>query len=406
MAQEKEFYSKVCVAESFKFIVDETNEEDVNLSENNKFSCNLTTILARDKEVVAVNLKLLPNKCKVYIAKNGAWSKEDYEYVNKIKEILINVSKDAPMTFEKTCAREDMENLYITVMKYCCNKFIYRLDKLKKDVTGNEKNIYIKTFLDFAKSQIKGDIFEINLAISKVCCEYYRKTAKKDFTFPKKFLRHIKKVGSYYGSLMNITSCVRREKYKTSFSCIDMHLLDPITVNQVISPWSDIVKPFIHDSKEYENFMKMCLENLMIKFRLKRIYGHVDAQLNNEKSILIYLHPELNVLVNILSQDKESKFIAVSKRSCYLCDSYIRFVQNKGHKITVSGSCKKLYHGWKLPDTFKKEFMSNTIFTLDNIIEREIEHHTDIIAKSDSEAESVDNDVESCFTDRILAIEF
>ncbi|KAF0537237.1 hypothetical protein F8M41_008651 [Gigaspora margarita] len=92
MAQEKEFYSKVCVAGSIKFVVDEASEEDVNLSENDKFSCNLATILARDREVVAVNLKLLPSKCKVYIAKNGAWRKEDYEYVNKIKEILINVS--------------------------------------------------------------------------------------------------------------------------------------------------------------------------------------------------------------------------------------------------------------------------------------------------------------------------
>ncbi|KAF0404392.1 hypothetical protein F8M41_009037 [Gigaspora margarita] len=357
MAQEKEFYSKVCVAGSIKFVVDEASEEDVNLSEFDKFSCNLAIILARDREVVAVNLKLLPSKCKVYIAKNGAWRKEDYEYVNKIKEILINVSKDAPMTFEKTYARKDMVDLAITVMEYCCNKFGYRLDKLKKDVTGNEEKIYNKSFLDYVKAQIKDDIFELPIAISRVCCKYYHKIAKKDSTIPKKFLRHIKKVGSYFESLIDITKCVRKEKYKISFSCIDMHLLDPITDNQVISPWSDIAKTFIHDSKEYENFKKMCLED----------------------------------------QDKENKFIAVSKRSCYLCELYIKFVQSKGHNITVSGLHKKLYHGWKLPDTFKKQFMSDTIFVLDNIIEHEIGHHADIIAKSDSEAESVDSDEESYY---------
>ncbi|KAF0377836.1 hypothetical protein F8M41_012514 [Gigaspora margarita] len=378
MAKEKEFYSKLCVAGSIKFVVDEASEEDVSLSENDKFSCNLTTILARDREVVAANLSLLFNKCKVYIAKNGFWSKDDYDYVNKIKQILINVSKDAPMTFEDTVAREDMIDLYTTVMKYCSSKFIYRLDKLKKDVTGNEKNVYIGSFLDVAKSKIKGDIFEVT----------------------SRYLRHIKKVGSYYGSLVNITNCVRQEKYKTSFSCIDMYLLNPITADQVIFPWSDTVKKYIRDSKEYENFKEMCLEVRGIKRRLERIYGHGDAQLNREKSIHIYLHAELNVLVNVLNQDNERKFIAVSKRSCYLCDSYIKFVKNKGYNITVSGSHKKLYHGWKLPETFKKEFMLDTIYALDSIIEDEIEHHIDIIARSDSEAESCPG------SERITAIKF
>ncbi|RIB05794.1 hypothetical protein C2G38_2117567 [Gigaspora rosea] len=144
-----------------------------------------------------------------------------------------------------------------------------------------------------------------------------------------------------------------------------MHLLDPITANQVISPWSDIVQTYIRDPKEYENFKKMCLKDPMIKRKLAYIYGHVDSQLKSETSIFVYLHAELNVLVNIMDQDKKRKFIAVSKRSCYLCDLYIKFVQSKGHKITVSGSHKKLYHGWKLPDAFKKEFIPDTIFTLD-----------------------------------------
>ncbi|RIB05795.1 hypothetical protein C2G38_566030 [Gigaspora rosea] len=216
MAQEKDFYSKVCVAGSIKFVVDEASEEDVILTENDKFSCNVATILVRDKEVVAVNLKLLPNKCKVYIAKNDSWSEKDHEYVNKIKEILINVSKDAPMTYEEAYARTDMKNLVMTVMKYCVKKFRYRLDKLKKDVTGNEEKIYIQSFLDFAKTKIRGNIFKIQIVISRVCCEYYR-MAKNEKDIPKKFLRHIKKVGSYCGSLRDITNCVRQQSTKSLF---------------------------------------------------------------------------------------------------------------------------------------------------------------------------------------------
>jgi len=42
---EKELYSKACVAESIRFVVDEAREESVNLKEYKKFSCNLATIL-------------------------------------------------------------------------------------------------------------------------------------------------------------------------------------------------------------------------------------------------------------------------------------------------------------------------------------------------------------------------
>ncbi|CAG8491552.1 3379_t:CDS:1 [Diversispora eburnea] len=111
MSQEKEFYSKVCVAGSIKFVVGEATEEYIQLSDLDKFSCNLATILTRDREVAAVNLKILPNKCKVYIAKNNACSVENLEYLNNVKEILINVFKDAPITFQQALNRNDMKDL-------------------------------------------------------------------------------------------------------------------------------------------------------------------------------------------------------------------------------------------------------------------------------------------------------
>ncbi|RIA91169.1 hypothetical protein C1645_875630 [Glomus cerebriforme] len=73
--QEKEFYSKVCVAGSIKFVVDKAIEEDIDLLNSNKFSCNIATILA----VVAVNLKILP--------------------------------KYAPMSFEQAHKRNDVKEL-------------------------------------------------------------------------------------------------------------------------------------------------------------------------------------------------------------------------------------------------------------------------------------------------------
>lgn len=72
----------------------------------NRFSYNLATILVRDKAVVAVNLKHSPDKCKVYIARNYAWHIHDLEYVVKIKRVLTDVSKVAPLTIEETHKRK------------------------------------------------------------------------------------------------------------------------------------------------------------------------------------------------------------------------------------------------------------------------------------------------------------
>jgi hypothetical protein len=85
--REKEFYSKVCVAASLVFVVDEARDEKINLSANDKFSCNIATILARDKEVVAVKLIVQAEGCLIIISKNGKWSEEDNTYTQKNREI-------------------------------------------------------------------------------------------------------------------------------------------------------------------------------------------------------------------------------------------------------------------------------------------------------------------------------
>ncbi|PKY48253.1 hypothetical protein RhiirA4_463805 [Rhizophagus irregularis] len=100
MVEENEFYSKLYVAGIFRGPVEEKNEEDIDLPGKDKFSYNLATILARNREVVAVNLRVLSDGCEISIAKNSFWLDKDREYAEKIKETLTNVSKYAPMKFE------------------------------------------------------------------------------------------------------------------------------------------------------------------------------------------------------------------------------------------------------------------------------------------------------------------
>ncbi|CAG8628133.1 2643_t:CDS:1, partial [Diversispora eburnea] len=64
--KEEELYSKAHVAGCIKFVVDKESNKDVELTANDKFSCNLVTMLARDKEVVTVNLKTYSNSCIIH----------------------------------------------------------------------------------------------------------------------------------------------------------------------------------------------------------------------------------------------------------------------------------------------------------------------------------------------------
>lgn len=90
----------------------------------------------------------------------------------------------------------------------------------------------------------------------------------------------------------------------------------------------------------------------------------------------------------------------MSKKCCYLCDLYIKFAQDRGYKINISGTHKKIYHGWKLPITednvFKKASLAYLLSNLDQIIRNkinQIEFNANIMALSDSSGGSGDFDV-------------
>ncbi|CAB4386360.1 unnamed protein product [Rhizophagus irregularis] len=134
-----------------------------------KFSYNIAAILARDREVVAVNLRVLSDGCEISIAKNSFWPDKDREHVEKIKETLTNVSKYAPMKFEQACDREDMRDLFLTIKKYCFEKLEYILDKLRRDITEYKDKEYIKSFLNYVKTMLTYFDNEEKFTISVVC---------------------------------------------------------------------------------------------------------------------------------------------------------------------------------------------------------------------------------------------
>ncbi|PKK65501.1 hypothetical protein RhiirC2_853550 [Rhizophagus irregularis] len=335
--EERKFYSKLCVTRSLKSSVSKRCLNEFVPSGWDKLSYNLAIILVKDKVVIAVNLRVLSNRCEISIAKDGVWLDEDH----------------APMTFKQAHSREDMIDLSSTILNYCSKIIRNRSDKLRKSITENKDENYIKFFLEFVKTRINADDIyndEKIVSISTVCCEYYY-IAKKDPAAPKSFLKRIRKVGSCVESLFSITNFVCKTKYTHLFSHMDLQLLDPVVMIQPILPLDDIIKEFV-DQVEYGYLKEACLKDPMIKRNLKHIYGGINVELNCESSNEIYLHPTLNVLTSFY---------------------------------------KKLYNRWKLPDRYKEEFMSFAQLELDQIIGNEIKYEL-IYESSDDEALSMEYD--------------
>jgi len=376
---EKVLYSKECVAKCIKFVVGEASEENTILIRE-RLSCNLATILARDKEVVAVRLKVLPGSCEIYLAKNFAWSHSDSNYIDEIKNYLKDMSKSAPKILINT------ESAFINaVISYCFTKLKMRLDKLKSDIKNDYG--YIKSFRDFLSTNLDDAVKNNVFRISQVCNDYY-KIIKDDDNIPPKFLGHIKKVGSYAGSMKGIIKCARNIKYKLLFSNVKVFTKASVIDDQPIYSWKNIIKRFIDEDDEdnYKRYMDKCSKKPNVMERLRKVYTDEATQQlqldGNDVKQCIYLHVEMHILAFIIDNKiKNSReFIAVSKRCCYLCELYIDFARKHGYNIIVSGKRRKIYSGWKLPaikdDKFKIESLRYILENLDQIIENKIKRHT------------------------------
>uniref|UniRef100_U9UVB0 Uncharacterized protein n=1 Tax=Rhizophagus irregularis (strain DAOM 181602 / DAOM 197198 / MUCL 43194) TaxID=747089 RepID=U9UVB0_RHIID len=265
---EKELYGKECVAHCINFVVDKANEKVADLNIHDRFSCYLATILARDKEVVAVWLRIL---------------------------------KDS--NTEKT--------FFIAVMSCCCTKFESRWNKLNNDMNNND-NEHVKSLRDYISAEIGDEGNYISLSL--VCYEYY-KLVKDNSNISPKFLGHIKKVGSYFASIKGIIDCAKKPQYKPLFSNIKVKKGKPVIIdNQPIYSWKNIIKRFIDEDEEvedkYERFMDRCLKKPEVMGRIRKVYtdnATKQPQLDDDVEKCIYLHAEMNILASLIINNKITK---------------------------------------------------------------------------------------------------
>ena len=121
------------------------------MTAKDKISCYLATILARDREVVAVWV-FLSKKTHIYLAKNFAWSKSDEEYIDRITNHLKAMSNSAPTILS------DTERAFTRdVMFYCSAKLKTRLEKLKNNVQDNSDDKHVKSFTEYYSTKVNAD---------------------------------------------------------------------------------------------------------------------------------------------------------------------------------------------------------------------------------------------------------
>ncbi|GES97025.1 hypothetical protein GLOIN_2v1474532 [Rhizophagus clarus] len=381
---EKELYSKECVIQSINFVVDEASKKVPGLKEYEKFSCYLATILAREKQVVVVWLRILLDSCEIHLSKNFAWLDYDLKYIDKIMKYLKDISNNAPAKLS------NVENAFTeTVMLYCSAKLESRLKKLKDYIKNNSNNEHVKSFKDFFLTNI--NYTDSMTMISYVCNLYYKEVKDKQnksnkSKIPLEFLEYIKKVGSYAGSMSGIIDCARNIQFKQLFFNVKVFKRSPVIINnQSIYSWKNIIRRFI-DEEKYKEFMDKCLNKTKVMERMRKVYTDnttQQQQLLNDDDVkqCIYLHAEMNILTYIIDNKINGRtFIAVSKKCCYLCELYINFARDQGYNIIVTGNHKKVYSGWKLPNVkdsnFKIRSLRYILKSLDQIIGKKLEHYT------------------------------
>ncbi|POG70393.1 hypothetical protein GLOIN_2v1479216 [Rhizophagus irregularis DAOM 181602=DAOM 197198] len=217
--KKKELYSKEYVTQSINFAVSKENKKFTFLNIYEIFYCYLAIILARDKEIVAVWLKILQGRCEIYLSKNSDWLNKDIRYIDNITKYLKNISKNAPVI------SKDNERDFLEVVTINCSiKLKSRLKKLQDDIELYGDNKHIKSFSDFLSVRVVmvGNADNTNIiTISGICKEYYKKVkkAKVESNIPSKFLRHIKKVAFYMDSAIeNLDQIIEKklESYTNS----------------------------------------------------------------------------------------------------------------------------------------------------------------------------------------------
>ncbi|CAB4417106.1 unnamed protein product [Rhizophagus irregularis] len=406
---EKELYSRECVAQSINFVVGKANKELPTLIDREIFSCYLATILARDKEVFAVWLRILQGRCEIYLSKNSDWLDKDNKYIENITKYLKDISKNAPVTSEDN-ERDFLEAVTI----YCSTKLKSRLKKLEDDIKFYGDNEHVKSFSDFLSAMI-GNAENTNIiTISGICKEYYKKVkkAKIESRIPSEFLRHIKKVSSYMASAIGIVECARNIQYKSLFSNVQVYRVKPVIIkNQPIYSWENIIRRFI-DEDRYKRFMDRCSKKSKIMERISKVYTDKATQKqqpldgDNVKQC-IYLHAEMNILASLIIDKKIKRrvFIAVSKRCCFLCELYINFAQlYHGYNIIVSEpqfftkydfdwKNTKICSRWKFPHVRDNKFMAGSLNyilkNLNQIIEQKLEHYTSNLPADSSDGQYI-----------------
>jgi hypothetical protein len=377
------FYDKLCLASSIKFTIDKPDY--INIKDNvYKFVNSISTILARDKEVVAVYIEqTISKESNLFLGKNGNWNDKDKKYIENILKNLKDISEDGKITRDS----EKLINIRNLMIEYCKNKINKRVEKLIKDF--NDKNISNNSEYDKLKKIIKNNNNDI-LNITRECNNLYKNNMVNWNKYPtNKYYKHVKKLGSYAASINTICTCASKSEYKDFFKKGDINYSNTIDNDITIKDWTNVLNFYIKDKKTKNQIIDDCKLDRDINNKIENIY--VNKKQN------FYCHGELHIIKYLVDKKYKKKcYLGISKLCCYMCFNYINFLNNNGYNFIVSGTHNKLYHRWLLPEVKDNELNNKIKKQMDDIldetIKNEINEYTKIIPDSDSAGNSQNTD--------------
>lgn len=377
------FYDKLCLASSIKFTIDKP--DFINIKDNiYKFVNSISTILARDNEVIAVYVEQTSNReSKLYLGKNSKWNNKDKTYIENILKILQDISIDGNITK----GSEKVINIRSLMIDYCKNKINKRIDKLIKDF--NDKNISNNNEYGKLNEILKKDKNDI-LNITRECNNIYRDNILYWNKYPtNKFYKHVKKLGSYAASINTICTCASKYEYKDFFRKVNIIYSEPVDKDIIIKDWTKVLNFYINDKKTKKQIIDDCKSDRNINSTIEKIYK------DNKQNF--YCHGELHIIKELVDKKQKQKcYLGISKLCCYMCFNYITFLNNNGYNFIISGTHNKLYNRWMFPELKDNDLNTKVKIYLENIldetIKNEITEYTKILPDSDSAGNSQNTD--------------
>lgn len=368
------FYDKLYFSSIIEF---DDNHYKYTILKDDKYNVtklvnSISIILERDNEIISAYLELIFDKSILYLGKKTQWMLKDKKYIESIIYNLKKISKNNNI---------NKDTKYIVNIKNLVNEYCF--PKIKKIVESimkilDEKKISMNSEYDNLKYLINNKYD--NVHIIRECKNIYENNKKIWNKYEDDLRKNIERLGMYATSINTICKYAVNKQYKKFIDKMIINYSTPEKCNIIIKDWKEIL---------YSYKVSKNLVNDIIN------YYNNNFDINNKN--IFCCHGELNVIKQLINKNnKNICYIGTSDLCCFMCFSYIKFLNKKGYNIIISNFCNKIENDWLLPKIEDINIYNETKIYMNNILDEIIKEKIskyNMVNYSYSESEQYDIDI-------------